>query len=184
MNVPRRYDADVLGWMANAPPDHENLMALLELRTIIELQPPASPRQVLDIERVYRAMAASLPMTSRHAASTTWSCTRASSLRPGNVFLSRFAAIIRMVLLASFRVSANTRESYSNSLAEQWAVADAIRRRAPADAERAMRLLLKGTARLRPSLPSNLRERLCELRRRSGHSGKTARRSMVPSSRR
>ncbi|MGQ0675276.1 MAG: hypothetical protein ACT4N4_04215 [Rhodospirillales bacterium] len=39
------------------------------------------------------------------------------------------------------------RESYENSLKEHWAVAVAIRRRAPAEAERAMRLLLAGTAR-------------------------------------
>ena len=60
-------DSDILAWMANAPPDQEFLMALLELRTSIEpvaarlAAQRASPRQVLGIEESYRAMAASLP---------------------------------------------------------------------------------------------------------------------------
>jgi hypothetical protein len=59
-----------------------------------------------------------------------------------------------MALLSLFRISANARESYTNSLAEHWAVTNAIRHRAPAEAERAMRVLLKGTARdLAPAFP-------------------------------
>jgi hypothetical protein len=54
----------------------------------------------------------------------------------------------------SFVVSYNARESYENSLAEHWAVAHAIRRRPLGEAERTMRLLLKGTARdLAPAFP-------------------------------
>ena len=72
----------------------------------------------------------------------------------GNVFLSRFAAVIRTALLSSFRISYDARESYENSLVEHWAVIDAIRKRLPIEAERAMRLLLKGTARdLAPAFP-------------------------------
>jgi DNA-binding FadR family transcriptional regulator len=146
-------DTDVLGWMADAPPDHETLMALLELRTIIE--PPAaglaaqraSPRHILDIERAYSAMAASLPDDVEACCQHDLDLHEGIMAAAGNVFLSRFAAVIRTALLSSFRISANARRSYVDSLAEHWAVADAIRRRAPADAERAMRILLKGTAR-------------------------------------
>lgn len=146
-------DADVLGWMANAPPDHEYLMALLELRTIIEpaaarlAAQRASPRQILDIERAYSAMAASLPDDVESCCQHDLELHEGIIAAAANVFLSRFAAVIRTALLSSFRISANARVSYANSLAEHWAVADAIRRRAPVDAERAMRLLLRGTAR-------------------------------------
>jgi GntR family transcriptional regulator, galactonate operon transcriptional repressor len=146
-------DADVLRWMANAPPDHEYLMALLELRTVIEpaaarlAAQRASPRQILEIEGACRAMAAALPRDIEACCQHDLQLHEGIIEAAGNVFLSRFAAAIRTLLLSSFRVSANARQSYANSLAEHWAVADAIRRRAPADAERAMRLLLKGTAR-------------------------------------
>jgi GntR family transcriptional regulator, galactonate operon transcriptional repressor len=146
-------DADVLGWMANAPPDREYLMALLELRTIIEpaaarlAAQRASPRQILDIEGAYRAMAAALPNDVEACCRHDLQLHEGVIAAADNVFLSGFAMAIRTALLSSFRISANARESYENSLAEHWAVADAIRRRAPADAERAMRLLLKGTAR-------------------------------------
>ena len=70
------------------------------------------------------------------------------------MFLSRFAAVIRTALRTSFLVSYDARESYENSLIEHWAVIDAIRKRMPGEAERAMRFLLKGTARdLAPAFP-------------------------------
>jgi DNA-binding FadR family transcriptional regulator len=146
-------DADVLGWMAKAPPDHEYLIALQELRTIVEpaaarfAAQRASPRQILDIERAYSAMAASLPDDVEACCQHDLELHEGVIAAAGNVFLSRFAVAIRTALLSSFRISANARESYARSLTEHWAVADAIRRRAPADAERAMRLLLTGTAR-------------------------------------
>jgi DNA-binding GntR family transcriptional regulator len=61
--------------------------------------------------------------------------------------LMRLAITIRTALLALFRISGNVRESYENSLAEHWAVAAAIRKRAPEEAEEAMRHLLRGTMR-------------------------------------
>ena len=153
-------DADVLAWMANAPPDQEFLMALLELRTSIEpvaarlAAQRASPRQVLEIEASYRAMAASLPDDLESCCQHDLDLHERIIAAAGNVFLARFAAVIRTALRASFRVSYNARESYENSLAEHWAVTDAIRKRLPAEAERAMRVLLKGTARdLAPAFP-------------------------------
>ena len=153
-------DPDVLGWMANAPPDQEFLMALLELRTSIEpvaarlAAQRASPRQVLDIEESYRAMAAALPDDIEGCCRHDLDLHERIIAAAGNVFLARFAAVIRTALRTSFVVSYNARESYENSLAEHWAVADAIRRREPGEAERAMRLLLKGTARdLAPAFP-------------------------------
>jgi DNA-binding FadR family transcriptional regulator len=74
----------------------------------------------------------------------------------GNVLLSRLASAIRTALMSVVRISTNARESYENSLAEHGAVAAAIRRRAPDDAERAMRILLSGTARdLAPAFKPN-----------------------------
>jgi GntR family transcriptional regulator, galactonate operon transcriptional repressor len=153
-------DPDVLAWMADAPPDQEFLMALLELRTSIEpaaarlAAQRASPRQVLEIEQSYRAMAASLPDDIEACCQHDLDLHERIIAAAGNVFLARFAAVIRTALRTSFVVSYNARESYENSLAEHWAVADAIRRREPGEAERAMRLLLKGTARdLAPAFP-------------------------------
>ena len=153
-------DPDVLAWMADAPPDQEFLMALLELRTSIEpvaarlAAQRASPRQVLDIEESYRAMAAALPHDLEACCQHDLDLHERIIAAAGNVFLARFAAVIRTALRASFLVSYNARESYENSLAEHWAVTDAIRKRLPAEADRAMRLLLKGTARdLAPAFP-------------------------------
>jgi GntR family galactonate operon transcriptional repressor len=177
-------DADVLGWMANAPPDHEYLMALLELRTIIEpaaarlAAQRASPRQILDIGRAYSAMAASLPDDVEACCGHDLELHEGIIAAAGNVFLSRFATVISTALLSSFRVSANARESYANSLSEHWAVADAIRRRAPADAERAMRVLLRGTARdLAPAFtPIKLHVRLGKVGRPPSHQRSSRRR--------
>jgi DNA-binding FadR family transcriptional regulator len=153
-------DPDVLAWMADAPPDQEFLMALLELRTSIEPAAArlaahrASPRQVLEIEESYRAMAAALPDDIEACCQHDLDLHERIIAAAGNIFLARFAAVIRTALRTSFVVSYNARESYENSLTEHWAVADAIRRREPAEAERAMRLLLKGTARdLAPAFP-------------------------------
>jgi DNA-binding FadR family transcriptional regulator len=65
----------------------------------------------------------------------------------GNALLMRLALMIRTGLLSLFSLSANARESYENSPAEHQAVADAIRRRSPDEAEQAMRVLLRGTVR-------------------------------------
>ena len=76
----------------------------------------------------------------------------------GNRLLVGFAAAIRTALLAAFRLSSNARKSYENSLSEHWAVAAAIRRRSPDEADQAMRILLAGTARdLAPAYEKNVR---------------------------
>ena len=104
-------DSDVLAWMANAPPDQEFLMALLELRTSIEpvaarlAAQRASPRQVLDIEESYRAMAASLPDDIEACCQHDLDLHERIIAAAGNVFLARFAAVIRTALRTSFLVS-------------------------------------------------------------------------------
>jgi DNA-binding FadR family transcriptional regulator len=76
-------------------------------------------------------------------------------------------------------VSYDARESYENSLVEHWAVADAIRKRLPVEAERAMRLLLKGTARdLAPAFPHVAQRGSAAAVRKSG--GKKSRRRQTP----
>lgn len=146
-------DADILRWMAAAPPDEEFLIGLLEARGIFEpgaarlAAQRASAAQILEIERAFRGMAESLPhdveACCRHDLVFHETILRAS----GNMLLSRLAIAIRTALLTLFRTSANARKSYENSLAEHLAVAAAIRKRAPDDAEKAMRILLAGTAR-------------------------------------
>ena len=185
---PKQYwdilDPDVLAWMAHAPPDQEFLMALLELRTSIEpvaahlAAQRASPRQILDIEDSYRAMAASLPHDLEACCRHDLDLHERIIAASGNAFLARFAAVIRTALRISFVVSYDARESYENSLVEHWAVADAIRKRLPDEAERAMRVLLKGTARdLAPAFPHVNRKRSVAAARKSG--GDTGRRRQV-----
>lgn len=146
-------DPDVLQWMSTAPPDPELLISLLEIRAIIE---PAAARmaaqrataaQIVAIEQAYHAMAAALPHDVEACCRHDLELHEAIIAATGNILLRRVAGAIRATLLSFFRLSANARESYENSLKEHWAVAAAIRRRAPAEAERAMRLLLAGTAR-------------------------------------
>ncbi len=146
-------DPDVLRWMATGKPDPELLISLLEVRAIIEpaaarmAAQRAAPAQIAAIEQAYHAMAASLPHDVEACCRHDLELHEAIIDATGNILLRRLAQAIRTTLLAFFRLSANARESYENSLKEHWAVAAAIRRHAPAEAERAMRLLLAGTAR-------------------------------------
>lgn len=146
-------DHDVLGWMAQAPPDREFLIGLVEARAIFEpaaarlAAQRATPAQILEIEGAYRGMAEALPhdleACNRHDLAFHEAIVAAS----GNVMLVRLAITIRTALLALFRISSNVRASYENSLAEHHAVALAIGRRSPEQAEQAMRQLLRGTVR-------------------------------------
>jgi DNA-binding FadR family transcriptional regulator len=146
-------DRDVLRWMAEAPPDREFLIGLVEARAIFEpaaarlAAQRASAAQIVAIERAFGGMADSLPhdleACNRHDLAFHEAIIAAS----GNALLVRLAITIRTALLALFRTSSNARESYENSLAEHHAVAAAIGRRSPEEAERAMRQLLRGTVR-------------------------------------
>lgn len=159
-------DRDVLRWTAAAPPDQEFLIGLVEARSIFEpaaarlAAQRATPAQILVIERAWQGMADALPhdleACNRHDLAFHEGIIAAS----GNVLLMRLAITIRTALLALFRVSGNARESYENSLAEHWAVAAAIRKRAPDEAEEAMRKLLRGTVRdLQPAFIPQRRAR-------------------------
>ena len=146
-------DPDVLRWLAASPPDPAFFMDLLDVRVIFEpaaakmAASRASPEQILAIENAFRAMAAALPDDVESCCQHDLAFHELIIAATGNRLLIRIAAAIRIALLAAFRLSSNARESYENSLAEHWAVAAAIRRRAPEDAARAMRELLAGTAR-------------------------------------
>jgi len=145
-------DRDVLRWTSKAPPDREFLIGLIEARSIFE---PAAARlaaeratagQIVRIEEAWRGMAEALPDLdgyNRHDLQFHEGIIAAS----GNVMLMRLAFTIRTALLAQFRASSSARESAERSLQEHWAVAAAIRRRAPDEAETAMRTLLRGTVR-------------------------------------
>lgn len=145
-------DRDVLRWTSKAPADREFLIALIEARSIFE---PAAARlaaerataaQIVRIEEAWRGMSDSLPDLAgynRHDLDFHEGIIAAS----GNVMLMRLAITIRTALVAQFHASSSARESAERSLQEHWAVAAAIRRRAPDEAEAAMRALLRGTVR-------------------------------------
>jgi DNA-binding FadR family transcriptional regulator len=146
-------DPDVLRWIALAPPDPTFFMELLDVRSIFE---PAAARlaasragsaEILGIEAALRGMAEALPDDVDGCCAPDLAFHERIIAATGNPLLIRFAAAIRTALLAAFRLSSNARESYENSLAEHWAVAAAIRNRDPDAAERAMQVLLAGTAR-------------------------------------
>lgn len=146
-------DADVLRWLSLAPPDPAFFMDLLDIRMIIE---PAAARlaaarattgQILDMEAAYRGMVAATPHDMETCCAHDLTLHELIITATGNQMLIRFAAAIRTALLACVRIASNARESYENSLAEHQAVAVAIRRRDPDEAEKAMRNLLAGTAR-------------------------------------
>jgi len=146
-------DADVLRWLSVAPPDPAFFMDLLDVRMIVEPAAArlaamrATPEQVAAIEAAYRGMVASTPHDMEACCRHDLALHELIIHSTGNQMLIRFAAAIRTALLACVRIASNARESYENSLAEHHAVAAAIRRRAPDEAEQAMRNLLAGTAR-------------------------------------
>jgi DNA-binding FadR family transcriptional regulator len=161
-------DPDVLRWYVAAAPDPAFLIDLLDVRAIFEpaaarlAAARASPEQMLGIESAFRAMAAALPDDVEACCRHDLSFHEQIISATGNRFLIRFAVAVRTALLAAFRVSSNARAAYQNSLAEHWAVAVAIRRRSPDEADHAMRQLLAGTARdLAPaySAPARLKPR-------------------------
>jgi GntR family galactonate operon transcriptional repressor len=146
-------DPDVLRWLSVAPPDPAFFMDLLDVRMIVEPAAArlaamrASPEQVAAIETAYRGMVASTPHDMEACCRHDLALHELIIYSTGNQMLIRFAAAIRTALLTCVRIASNARESYENSLAEHHAVAAAIRRRAPDEAEQAMRDLLAGTAR-------------------------------------
>ncbi len=146
-------DPDVLRWMAAAPPDYAFLISLIELRAIMEpaaarlAAQRATPAQILEIERAFRGMADSLPQDIEACHRHDLAFHEAIFAASGNAMLYRLYTAIRAMLLTLFRASTEARESYENSLAEHGAVAAAIGRRSPEEAEQAMHKLLAGTAR-------------------------------------
>jgi len=146
-------DEDVLRWLSVAPPDPAFFMDLLDIRMIIEpaaarlAAARATPEQILAMEAAYRGMVAATPHDMETCCAHDLALHELIIMATGNPMLIRFAAAIRTALLACVRIASNARESYENSLAEHQAVAVAIRRRDPAEAEQAMRNLLAGTAR-------------------------------------
>jgi len=146
-------DADVLRWIAAAPPDRDFYRELLELRTIVEPMAARLAAQrarhetILALERTYQAMANALPAHLEACVQHDLALHELIIMASGNRWLMALATTIRTALLAAFRLSTNARKSYANSLAEHWAVVTAIRNRSPDDAAQAMRELLAGTAR-------------------------------------
>lgn len=147
-------DADVLRWLSVAPPDPAFFMDLLDLRMIVEpaaarmAAARASPAQILAIESAFRGMVAATPHDMEACCMHDLALHELIITATGNQMLICFAAAIRTALLACVRIASNAREtSYENSLGEHGAVAAAIRRRDPAEAEQAMRNLLAGTIR-------------------------------------
>jgi GntR family transcriptional regulator, galactonate operon transcriptional repressor len=147
------FDPDVLRWMASAAPDPAFMIALLEARKILE---PAAARlaamrasatQILAIDRAFQGMADSLPHDVEACCQHDLVFHESIFAAAGNPLLHRFVLAIRSGLLASFRISADARESYESSLVEHRAVAIAIRKREPDKAEQAMHTLLAGTSR-------------------------------------
>jgi len=159
-------DADVLRWTAASPPDHAFLLSLIELRSIMEpaaarlAASRATPTQILEIEAAYRGMVDSLPHDLEGCHHHDLAFHRSIFAACGNAMLLRFYDAIGALLLTLFRASTQARESYENSLAEHGAVAVAIRRRQPDEAEKAMHKLLGGTVRdLEPAFTPKRRPR-------------------------
>lgn len=159
-------DADVLRWTAASPPDHAFLLSLIELRSILEpaaarlAASRATPAQIYDIERAYQGMVDSLPHDLDACHQHDLAFHRSIFAACGNTFLRRSYDAIGALLLTLFRASTEARESYENSLAEHGAVAIAIRRRQPEEAENAMHKLLGGTVRdLEPAFKPKRRPR-------------------------
>lgn len=159
-------DADVLRWTAASPPDHAFLLSLIELRSIMEpaaarlAASRATPEQILAIEAAYQGMVDSLPHDLEGCHNHDLAFHGSIFAACGNAMLHRFYVAIGALLLTLFRASTEARESYQRSLAEHGAVAVAIRRRQPEEADKAMQKLLGGTVRdLEPAFTPKRRPR-------------------------
>jgi GntR family transcriptional regulator, galactonate operon transcriptional repressor len=178
------FDPDVLRWMASAAPDPVFMIGLLEARKIVEpavarlAAMRASASQILAIDRAFLGMADALPHDVEACCQFDLLFHESIFAAAGNPLLHRFMLAIRSGLLASFRMSANARQSYENSLVEHRAVAIAIRRRNPETAEQAMHTLLAGTSRdLAPAFEAPLRIAGIEPTKRRPAPGRGARSS-------
>ncbi|MFO1324131.1 MAG: FadR/GntR family transcriptional regulator [Burkholderiales bacterium] len=147
-------DDDVLRWLSVAPPDPAFFMDLLDVRMIVEpaaarmAASRATPAQILAIEAAYRGMVAATPHDMEACCVHDLALHERIITATGNRMLIRFASAIRTALLACVRIASIARETPSeHSLSEHQAVVVAIRRRAPDEAEAAMRTLLAGTIR-------------------------------------
>ena len=145
-------DDNVLRWMSVAPPDPAFFTDLLDVRLIIEPNAArlaaarASPEQIAAIEAAYKGMERSTPHDMEACCGHDLALHELIITATGNAMLIRFAAAIRTALLACVRIASVGRErSHEHSLGEHRAVVAAIRRRDPAEAEKAMRNLLAGT---------------------------------------
>jgi len=145
-------DENVLRWMSVAPPDPAFFMDLLDVRMIVEPNAArlaaarASPAQIAAIEAAYKGMERSSPHDMEACCKHDLALHELIITATGNAMLIQFAAAIRTALLACVRIASVGRErSHEHSLGEHRAVVVAIRRRDPAEAERAMRNLLAGT---------------------------------------
>jgi DNA-binding FadR family transcriptional regulator len=161
-----QLDADVLRWTASSPPDQAFLLSLIELRSIMKpaaarlAASRATPTQILQIEAAFQGMVDSLPHDLDNCHHHDLEFHRSIFAACGNAMLQRFYDAIGALLLMLFRASTQARESYESSLAEHGAVAVAIRRRQPEEAEKAMHKLLGGTVRdLEPAFKPKRRPR-------------------------
>jgi len=176
-------DPDVLRWYTAAPPDPGFLLDLLDVRTIFEpaaarlAAARASPDQILAIEDACRGMAAALPHDVEACCLHDLAFHDRIVAATGNRLLVRFAATIRSALLTAFRLSSDARASYENSLSMHWAVAMAIRRRSPDEADSALRQLLAGTARDLASVHGTERHGKTSKRRRASNLKSNGRRN-------
>ncbi|KAJ56478.1 hypothetical protein ACMU_05925 [Actibacterium mucosum KCTC 23349] len=124
-------DPDVLGWMDNTDIHLDFLRQVSEARLIFEPQAArlaarrATAVQVAEIETAFTAMTAADTETSRIDADVAFHVGILNASQ--NHVLQNFGAIIRTALRASFRLSDQATESYTNTLDLHGAVLRAIR---------------------------------------------------------
>jgi GntR family galactonate operon transcriptional repressor len=138
-------DPEVLSW-CGPELDAELLRSLLECRQLIEpgaaalASVNATAAQLAMIETAFDRMSEAEDLNGRVEADLDFHV--AVLKASGNLFLAQWASTVSSILLAAFRISANTATSGREAFTAHREVMEAIRLRGAPRAERAMRRLL------------------------------------------
>lgn len=141
-----QLDADVLAWRCASMPTAEFSQTLMQMREIIE--PAAatlaaqfgSHEQIEDIERAFRAMEAAANIEQWTAADVAFH--EGILQATNNPLLGSLFAVIETALATFFALSARTARDFRYSLPDHHKVFEAIRKRQPEAARKAMQKMI------------------------------------------
>ncbi len=141
-----QLDADVLAWRCASMPTREFAQTLMQMREIIEPAAAAlaakfgSAAQIEDIERAFLAMEGAANIEQWTTADVAFH--EAILLATNNPLLGSLFAVIETALATYFAISARSAKDFKYSLPHHHKVLEAIRKRQPEGARKAMQQMI------------------------------------------